>query len=113
MQDTEEASDSVQSSVDALSPRQYPDSDTETTEARRQMLEEMQEMQDRIHAVFSGNLHSFMLMIDSKLCVYKVEIALGSIIQEQISFCWHVVNNVAKNNYPTQRYQVNSSQKHY
>lgn len=54
VQDTEEASDSVQSSVDAMSPRQYPDSDTETTLARRQMLEEMQEMQDRIHAVFSG-----------------------------------------------------------
>lgn len=54
VQDTEEASDSVQSSVDAMSPRQIPDSDTEATEARRQMLEEMQQMQDRINAVFSG-----------------------------------------------------------
>jgi len=51
--DTEEASDSVQSSVDAMSPRPVL-SDTERDSERRHMLDEMQEMQDRIHAIFSS-----------------------------------------------------------
>ena len=46
--DTEEASDSVASSFEGLSPRVADDSE------RAQMLREMQEMQERIHSVFSG-----------------------------------------------------------
>ena len=48
--DTEEASDSVASSFEGLSPRVADDSE------RAQMLREMQEMQERIHSVFSGKL---------------------------------------------------------
>lgn len=47
--DTEEASDSVASSHEAMSPRVVDE-----TSERAQMLREMQEMQERIHAVFSG-----------------------------------------------------------
>ena len=47
--DTEEASDSVASSFEGLSPRVVDDNSE-----RAQMLREMQEMQERIHAVFSG-----------------------------------------------------------
>ena len=48
--DTEEASDSVASSHEGLSPHVVDDNSE-----RAQMLREMHEMQERIHAVFSGN----------------------------------------------------------
>jgi len=33
-------------------------SDTEVSAVRQQMLEEMEEMQDRMHTIFSGNYRS-------------------------------------------------------
>ena len=55
--DTEEASDSVASSFEGLSPRVADDSE------RAQMLREMQEMQERIHSVFSGKFSLISLHI--------------------------------------------------
>ena len=52
--DTEEASDSVASSYEAMSPQVVDD-----RSERAQMLKEMQEMQDRIHAVFSGEYSNY------------------------------------------------------